>query len=45
VAEVTDDKLAGQLEEIARRQGFRATKSTVELRGLCKQCQAAASVA
>jgi Fur family zinc uptake transcriptional regulator len=45
VAEVTDSELAGQLEEIARRQGFRATKSTVELRGLCKQCQAAASVA
>lgn len=42
VTEVTDEKLAVQLEEIARRQGFRATKSTVELRGLCKGCQAAA---
>jgi Fur family zinc uptake transcriptional regulator len=45
VAEVTDDKLAGQLEEIARRQGFRASKSTVELRGLCKGCQSATASA
>lgn len=42
VAEVTDKKLAGQLDEIARKQGFMATKSTIELRGLCKACRAAA---
>ena len=39
VKEVTDSKLARQLEQIALDQGFRATKSTVELRGLCQSCR------
>lgn len=42
VAEVNDSKLAIQLEQLAKGQGFRVSKSTVELRGVCEACQAAA---
>lgn len=39
VSEITDDKLTKQLTELATKHGFSLSKSTIELRGLCSQCQ------
>lgn len=41
VAEISDDSVSGRLNNIARETGFTLTKSTVELRGICRSCQAA----
>ena len=42
VTEVEDDDLVARLTGIAAASGFRLEKSTIELRGLCAACQAAA---
>ncbi len=38
VTEISDDGLAERLRDIAGAAGFALTKSTVELRGLCRTC-------
>ena len=38
VTELADDDLAGQLKSLAARSGFTVHRSTVELRGLCRDC-------
>jgi Fur family zinc uptake transcriptional regulator len=38
VAEVSDTALVERIREIADASGFRVSKSTVELRGLCAEC-------
>ena len=42
VTELNDSGLARQLEQLAEDTGFALEKSTVELRGLCAACRAAA---
>lgn len=42
VTELNDSTLAQQLAQLAAATGFALEKSTVELRGLCADCQAAA---
>ena len=42
VAEVNDPSLARRLMQMASDAGFALEKSTIELRGLCAACQAAA---
>lgn len=42
VAEISDDSLASRLRSLAEAAGFAPTKSTVELRGVCRDCRAAA---
>jgi len=39
VTEATDDKLARDLGEIVSGAGFLLRKSTVELRGVCRNCR------
>lgn len=41
VNEISDDSLAGRLKHLATEAGFALKKSTVELRGICANCQAA----
>ena len=41
VTELSDDALDDRLRELAEATGFALTKSVVELRGLCADCQAA----
>jgi Fur family zinc uptake transcriptional regulator len=41
VAEVSDTALVERIREIADASGFRVSKSTVELRGLCADCASA----
>ena len=38
VTEFADDDLAGRLKSLAARSGFTVRHSTVELRGLCRDC-------
>ena len=40
VTEFSDDDLAGQLKALAAGSGFTVHHSTVELRGLCRDCVA-----
>ncbi|PHP67460.1 transcriptional repressor [Zhengella mangrovi] len=40
VSEIADETLAARLKHVAGQAGFRASKSIVELRGLCQACQA-----
>ncbi len=42
VSEINDPDLALQLVQLASANGFALEKSTIELRGVCAQCQAAA---
>ncbi|SDU03815.1 Fur family transcriptional regulator [Stappia sp. ES.058] len=42
VAEVSDAGLIDRIRTIAAASGFRVSKSTVELRGLCADCASAA---
>lgn len=42
VAEITDDSLVRALERIAAEADFTPRKTTVEIRGLCHACRAAA---
>lgn len=41
VNEITDEPLARRLKQLATEAGFGLRKSTVELRGVCGECQAA----
>ncbi len=41
VAEIADEGLPANLENLARNHHFGLKKSTVELRGICEGCQAA----
>jgi Fur family zinc uptake transcriptional regulator len=41
VAEFTDDKLTDYLETIAEKSNLMATKTTIEIRGICEGCQKA----
>jgi len=41
VNEISDNSLAKQLKQLAMEAGFVLKKSTVELRGICSNCQAA----
>ncbi|MCO5062922.1 MAG: transcriptional repressor [Rhizobiaceae bacterium] len=38
VAEFADDEIEARLDAWANRSGFRAEKTTVEIRGLCASC-------
>ncbi|MGF1621333.1 MAG: Fur family transcriptional regulator [Rhodomicrobiaceae bacterium] len=40
VAEITDDSLARRLNTIASEASFALKKSTIELRGICRACDA-----
>ena len=40
VSEVNDDKLAVRLEKLAAKGAFAVRRSVVELRGICRACQA-----
>lgn len=42
VTELSDAELDGRLRELAKQTGFSLSKTVVELRGLCAQCQHAA---
>ena len=42
VSEITDEKLTSQLTELANKRRFSLSKSTIELRGLCSECQPSA---
>jgi Fur family transcriptional regulator, zinc uptake regulator len=42
VDEFTDGAIAGRLEDWAGRHGFRTASTTVEMRGACRDCAAAA---
>ncbi|MAZ18630.1 Fur family transcriptional regulator [Oricola sp.] len=41
VAEITDSSLVDALDTITRSADFKPRKTTVEMRGLCSDCQAA----
>jgi Fur family zinc uptake transcriptional regulator len=41
VFEITDDSLTKRVAALARDTQFSLTKSTIELRGICRGCQAA----
>lgn len=41
VSEFSDDKLTARLETMAHETNFTATKTTIELRGICNRCQKA----
>lgn len=41
VNEISDTSLAERLKQLASKAGFALKKSTVELRGICGNCQAA----
>lgn len=41
VNEISDTSLAERLQQLASKAGFALKKSTVELRGICGNCQAA----
>jgi len=41
VAEIDDQDFQSFIDGISRRTGFRPEKTTVEIRGLCKDCAAA----
>jgi len=41
VCEINDPNLAQQLVQLAAKTGFALEKSTIELRGICAECQAA----
>lgn len=41
VNEISDPSLADRLKKLASKAGFALKKSTVELRGLCSNCQTA----
>ena len=42
VTELSDAELDGRLRELAKQTSFSLSKTVVELRGLCAQCQQAA---
>ena len=39
VSEFANDEVAGLLEDWAKSENFHLSKTTIELRGLCKDCQ------
>ncbi len=41
VHEITDGHLTGRLKHLAAQAGFALKKTTIELRGICRKCQAA----